>query len=258
MDDIQGEVVPGFFKPHQTLLGLRIPDRITALRRFKRIVKDLSAEITTARQTLDDRRAHREFRRRTKSGASEAEQAGVLTAIGFSYRGLIRLTPSASLITSEPFRLGLVARSTLLGDPIDASEEGAPWNWVVGAPGAELDALVIVAGNQRNWVTKRARELAERLMKGGVTVADDEDGDVRTGEGRGREHFGFKDGISQPGIRGRASDSPNDFITERYIASSEVPERWLYGYPGQDLVWPGEFVIGYPKTGPDPLVPGPS
>jgi Dyp-type peroxidase family len=31
----------------------------------------------------------------------------------------------------------------------------------------------------------------------------------------------------------------------------------LYGLPGQLLVWPGEFVFGYPASSPDPLVPGP-
>lgn len=257
MDDIQGEVVPGFLKPHQTLLGLRVSERISAVRKFKTVLKELSGEITSANQTLKDRRAHRDFCRRIESSRLEVEQPGVLTAIGFSYRGLACLAPSGSLIPSEAFRAGLVARSTLLGDPAGASEEGAPENWVVGAPGAELDALMIVAGNHRNSVTRRANELAARFAIAGVAVVYREDGDVRNGKHRGHEHFGFNDGISQPGLRGRASDRPGDFITERYIASSEVPECWLYGYPGQDLVWPGEFVIGYPKTSPDPLVPAP-
>jgi hypothetical protein len=73
----------------------------------------------------------------------------------------------------------------------------------------------------------------------------------------GHEHFGFDDGVSQPGPRGRASDRPGDHITDRHIDPGQVPQSLLYGYPGQDLVWPGEFVLGYPATGPDPLLPGP-
>jgi deferrochelatase/peroxidase EfeB len=73
----------------------------------------------------------------------------------------------------------------------------------------------------------------------------------------GHEHFGFDDGVSQPGIRGFASLAPGDYITDRHVDPSEVPEVWLFGYPGQDLVWPGEFVSGYAATSPDPLVPGP-
>ena len=64
----------------------------------------------------------------------------------------------------------------------------------------------------------------------------------------GHEHFGFKDGVSQPGVRGRLSEAPDDFITPRYPACAD---RWrrrpapeLYGKPGQQLVWPGQFLLG--------------
>lgn len=75
---------------------------------------------------------------------------------------------------------------------------------------------------------------------------------------QGHEHFGFDDGVSQPGIRGRASADASDFITDRFIDQNSAPfEASLYGYPGQSLVWPGEFVLGYPASGPDPRLPGP-
>ena len=48
MDDIQGEVVPGFLKPHQTLLGLRVPAGIEVIRHFKMFLGELSGEISTA------------------------------------------------------------------------------------------------------------------------------------------------------------------------------------------------------------------
>jgi Dyp-type peroxidase family len=84
-----------------------------------------------------------------------------------------------------------------------------------------------------------------------------EDGDVREDDAKGHEHFGFDDGISQPGIRGLASNAAGDWITDRMIIPGQIPAAWLYGDPGQDLVWPGEFVLGYPSTSPDPLLPGP-
>ncbi len=82
-------------------------------------------------------------------------------------------------------------------------------------------------------------------------------GGVLPGHLKGHEHFGFDDGVSQPGIRGRVSEAPNDVLTARHIAPGQFPAEDLYGYPGQDLVWPGEFVIGYPRASPDPLIPGP-
>ena len=49
----------------------------------------------------------------------------------------------------------------------------------------------------------------------------------------GFEHFGYRDGISQPGIRGFTPVSD--------------PSNPNQGKPGQDLVWPGEFLLGYPR-----------
>jgi len=248
MDDIQGAVVPGFLKPHHTLLGLRIPDGIEVVRNFKAWLIALTPDVSTARQTLDDRRAYRKGK----------PCLPYMVGIGFSAVGLVRLTPGASMIPDDAFQAGLVVRSKLLGDPVGSAKEGDPVNWIVGGPGAELDALVLVAGTGRGDVTKRADHLESQITAAGVSVVYREDGDVRPGKEKGHEHFGFDDGVSQPGIRGRASNSPTDFITERKIDPSEVPEAWLFGYPGQDLVWPGEFVIGYAKTSPDPFLPGPS
>ncbi|MEX3919388.1 hypothetical protein AB4Y43_24610 [Paraburkholderia sp. BR10872] len=49
---------------------------------------------------------------------------------------------------------------------------------------------------------------------------------------------------------------PSD--AQALIDPGDLPDFWLYGYPGQDLVWPGEFVLGYPVSGVDPLIPGPT
>jgi Dyp-type peroxidase family len=253
MAEIQGIAIPGFLKPHQTLLYLRLPDGRQVVDNFKEFLGRFAGQLATAVQTLDDRRRHRQARLTERPPEDRADT--VLVALGFSYIGLRRLTPGADEIPDAAFRQGLVARSALLGDPTDPASEGHPLKWVVGAPGAELDALIVVAGNTRAAVTARAEELAGELRAVGLDVAS-QDGDVRP-DLRGHEHFGFDDGVSQPGPRGLASNRPGDYITERHIDLRQVPEAWLYGYPGQDLVWPGEFVLGYPATSPDPLLPGP-
>jgi Dyp-type peroxidase family len=256
LDDIQGIAVPGFFKPHQTLLGLRVPDGATAAEHFKSLVRALAVEVTDGRRTLLDRRSYRDERHKTQT-RHRTESDVVLVALAFSNSGLLRLTPGAAAIDSEAFQLGMAARSKFLGDPADPHAEGHPSRWVVGGTGAELDALLIVAGDHRDTVTARADVLAHAVAAHGIELAYREDGDVREDPDRGHEHFGFDDGVSQPGIRGRASDAPSDFITSRRVAPTEIPATWLFGYPGQDLVWPGEFVLGYPATSPDPLMPGP-
>jgi Dyp-type peroxidase family len=251
MDDIQGIATPGFLKPHQTLVGVICDGSVTAVQSFKRVIGELAAEVATARQTLDDRRSFRA--QKTARGAKKRGTA--LLAVGFTYQGLLKLTPGAQAIPGDAFRQGLAARSALLGDPADPRAEGNAGNWTVGGPGKELDALFVVAGDDRPVVAKRVSDLLALLKRAKIEVVYNEDGGVRD-DMPGHEHFGFDDGVSQPGIRGRASDAADDFVTDRHIDATCEPAHSLFGYPGQDLVWPGVLLLGHPATSPDPLVPG--
>lgn len=250
--EIQGIAVPGFFKPHQTLLGIVCPDTAQGTRQFRDCVRLLAEQVSNAAQTLEDRR---HFRRSRHRKSRSQKQPAPLVALAFSYTGLQKLTPGAQEIPSRAFRDGLAARSAFLGDPGDPKAEGHPRNWKVGGPGRSIDALLVVAGNTRALVDRRALQLQKLLKKAQLKIVYRENGDVRS-DLPGHEHFGFDDGVSQPGIRGRASEVLDDFVTERHVASGTHPEHSLYGYPGQDLVWPGVLVLGYPATSPDPLIPG--
>jgi Dyp-type peroxidase family len=257
MGNIQGLAVPGLLKPHQTLVGIQIPAGFEP--NFKKLLADLAAGVATAAEVLQDRREFRQ--QRAAAGARflarSHEHARVFVGIGFAYSGLARLTPAAAYIDSEAFQRGLAARSAMLGDPTEPTADGNPANWVVGGPGSPVDALFVIAGDYRPAVTGKAEEVADHNRRAGMLVSYREDGDVREGAERGHEHFGFEDGVSQPGIRGRASEAAEDFITDRHVDDSEVPESVLFGYPGQHLVWPGELVLGYSRASPDPLMPGP-
>lgn len=252
LDDIQGIVVPGFFKPHQRLLYCRFTGKQRHIREFKTILAELP--VSTGRLALEDRRKHRRHRFAEKA-KNHPDEHTALCAVGLSATALKALTPGAVLIDSPAFNNGMVSRSALLGDSTTPNTPGNPSIWKVGAPGKEIDALIVIAGNYRDEVDKIAAAFEAKLEAASITVTV-EAGDVRT-DLPGHEHFGFDDGVSQPGIRGRASQLPDDFVTERHLAQSATPESWMFGYPGQDLVWPGEFVLGYPTTSPDPLIPGP-
>ena len=250
MDDIQGIAVPGFFKPYQTLICIRIPPSREKLLAFRSFLREPEAKPSNAQETLADRRLHRE-----SPELLEREPAKPLLAVSLSYRGLLRLTPGAKMIPSPAFRGGMVARSSLLGDPTDETSEGHPSKWIIGGAGAELDALMVVGGDDADSVSTKSQGVVSRLLSAGCEISV-QIGHIRE-DARGHEHFGFDDGVSQPGIRGRASQEVRDFITDRWVDLDQIPAAWLNGYPGQQLVWPGEFVIGYPASSPDPLVPGP-
>lgn len=247
MTEIQGIVVPGFFKPHQTLIGIRFPHGTTAVRRVKAFLREV--RVSTANQALQDRRTHRDLARGRKP--QRERSSSVLQAAAFTCSGLRRLGVDPDNIPSAAFKLGMAARSALLGDPVTG--EGSPAEWKVGGPKSEVDALFVVAGNDRASVSKCAKDVSKGARSVGIKIVYQENGDVRP-DLPGHEHFGFSDGISQPGIRGRASRKKNDFITDRLIDPQQLPESLLFGYPGQDLVWPGAFVLGHAEASPDPLI----
>jgi Dyp-type peroxidase family len=248
LGEIQGIVVPGFLKPHQTLVGVRFPQGSQNILKVKRFLARIAGDVSTAEQTLLDRRRHRIIPRDSQQGSEF-----VMLAVAVSYSGLCKLTASASAMSSEAFRAGLLARSLLLGDR--HAGPGSVARWEVGGPGKELDGLFVVAGDDRAKVSRRAEGLVRDAGSAAIEILYDENGDDRS-DFPGREHFGFHDGISQPGIRGRATDKEDDYITPRHIVSNQAPEAYLFGYPGQDLVWPGVFVLGQPGPSPDPLIPG--
>jgi Dyp-type peroxidase family len=250
--DIQGAAIPGFLKPFQTLIGINCDDAVDPIKDFKRFIRALSAKLSTGAETLADRREYRSLK---FADSAVQKRPEVLTGIAFSVGGLLKLTPGAAAIPSDAFQRGLTERSTMLGDSVDPSNVGNPANWVVGGMKGELDALILIAGDSSDQVEARVEELKSQIQSAHLRISYCEAGAVRTDK-RGHEHFGFDDGVSQPGIRGRASSDPTDFITERYVQADQTPDTWLFGYPGQQLLWPGEFLIGYPSTSPDPLVPG--
>ena len=97
--------------------------------------------------------------------------------------------------------------------------------------------MLIVAADDPSDLKRRVDEITGTpAFRGGVEVLGTEDGKTRADQ-PGHEHFGFKDGVSQPGIRGLTP--PDDPIGNPH-----------QGHPGQDLLWPGEFVLGYPTQKP--------
>lgn len=254
MDDIQGIAVPGFLKPSQVLLTVWHDKDAATLVRVRAFLREL--QVTSAADALADRRTFRLATGRRKpaegTGVPTLADRPVLTGIGFTYAGLRHLASDACELSSDAFKLGLAARSALLGDPTDETSSGHPSAWRVGKRGDEADFMLVLAGDVGKQVRARAKEL-EGLVRTFARAVDLQGGHRLPG---GREHFGFADGISQPGIRGRASDQAGDYVTDRLIAAADWPASSLYGLPGQDLVWPGEFVIGYARSGPDPLQPG--
>jgi Dyp-type peroxidase family len=238
---IQGNIVPGFNKDHQHFLFFRIRD----VRRTKSWLRWIAPLISSMDDVLAFLRVFRALRRRL--GISNPPMCSTWVNIAFSNAAIARLAgkTEAAAFGETSFRQGLAVRSTYLGDPSSPSHPGHRNRWVVGGPKKEADILVIVAADECHHLETTANVIKARAVASGLRLIFEQGGETLPGALRGHEHFGFKDGISQPGVRGKVSALAGDFITPRYLdATVDLERARIFAKPGQPLVWPGQFLLG--------------
>ncbi|WP_067451852.1 Dyp-type peroxidase [Actinomadura macra] len=261
-DEIQGNVVPGFLKPHMAVTAFTITDAAAARRWFA----EIAPRVTTLGEVMETRvkvrrlRGFTAARRLETLGAIPDDVDDAWFNIAVGRQAMTRLLADGpyakdmEAFEDEGFVHGLAARSSLLGDPTDPSSEGNPANWRLGGPRNEADVLLVFNADRREACLALRDELRRSAEASGLRCCYDEEG--AKFDDIGAEHFGYQDGVSQPGVRGRYADDPDAVITPRQVDPNAIPDAWLFGLPGQYLVWPGEFVFGYPRSAADPLMPG--
>jgi Dyp-type peroxidase family len=239
---IQGNTIPGFNKDHQHFLFFQIKNA----RRAKKWLLWIAPLITSMEEVLAFVRAHRALRLRL--GVKEPPMCATWVNIAFSFHGIELLAgkPDATAFGDQSFRQGLGARSTYLGDPSSRRRPGHTSKWVVGGPRKEADILVIAAADDSEDLVTIVDAIKHRADDSGLRLLFEQRGDTLPGLLRGHEHFGFRDGVSQPGVRGKVSTAPGDFITPRYLDPAD-PRARFFAKPGQLLLWPGQFLLGEPR-----------
>lgn len=271
IDNIQGNIV-GFNKDHQTLLFLRVADAD----QFRAWLGRLIPFIATAAEVLSFNRLFKEIRRRRRVETRTVQATWVNVALSFRALRMLASDPralqqraqefadykvkagdaesfKADGFTDEAFRQGMQERAVgVLGDPASEDAEGNPRNWTFGGPGDEADVVVIVASDSTLELAAEVARIEEAIYSGrtedgahansGVQIIYKQQGQTLPPPLTGHEHFGFLDGVSQPGLRGLISEDPTDVLTPR-----QNPDDLNQGKPGQDLLWPGEFIFGYPQ-----------
>jgi Dyp-type peroxidase family len=244
VDEIQGDVLVGLQKDFERFIGFSICD----VPAFKGFLKLLAPRITTLRLVLE-----REFTIALQKQTGGQETFTFIgTNIAFTAEGLTRLgVPNVDKVADGSFHAGLANRSPDLHDPPNG--EGAASNWVVGAPTDDLHGIMLITGPSADSVDRRLDDI-KALAGTSWKLSFNGLGKTREAN-RGHEHFGFLDGVSQPGVRGQIDAA---FPAHMFLTPSQNENNPGQGLPGQDLLWPGEFVFGYPTQKPDDLdAPGP-
>jgi Dyp-type peroxidase family len=225
--EIQGNVLAAFNKGHQMFLLVAFADA----GRGRRWLGDMAPLVATTKAVEDFNEAYSTCRRRL--GCNPDEFRAVWTNVTLTFRGLSRLARLETIAQIPDWlsalRDGAGRRAPKVGD----RGASAPANWLFGAehlPG--IDAVVTVAADSQDDLQVRLDAARVLLERHGLTTVFEQRASLLPGAQKGHEHFGFKDGISQPGVR--------DFHRE----DPEHRGRRL-GHPGEKLIAPGEFVLGY-------------
>jgi len=246
LDNIQGNILGGFNKDFQTLLFLTIEDALA----FKTWLASQIPFIATADEVIAFNNLFKAARKRR---GREGHVKATWVNVAFNYQGLSLLTGDAGQFVDQAFKDGLPARAAGLNDPVGT--DGLPTGWVVGAEDDAAHVVFIVAADDRDDMLAEVERIIASL-----TVFEDDSGNPLSSGARiacrdeganlppplgGHEQFGTHDGISQPGVRGRTQENPDVLLTPR-----QNPDDRLQGKPGQDRLWPGEFVFGYEGQNP--------
>jgi Dyp-type peroxidase family len=239
--EIQGDVLAGFKKDHMQLLFLRFEDQ----QMTRTWLKQLRPLIAVTSQVA---RFNREYSRaRSYSGGDDPKKLNALWyGISFTFEGLKFLTGANPLpgidnnSTDGPLKAfveGPAHRADALGD----TGPNAPHNWLFGNFGdGRVHAVLTVAADQAHVLRATLGDVRRDLACAEIVTVYEQDGATLEGPRRGREHFGFKDGVSEPGIKYLDEPDPKNATYQK-------------GHPGTILINPGEFVVGLERERPHPL-----
>ncbi|MFZ1426701.1 MAG: Dyp-type peroxidase, partial [Geminicoccaceae bacterium] len=246
--DIQADIAPGFRLPYQVFVV--VTGETGAIRT---IVDVLLPSVTTMGEahTYHHRRIAlakelRVFGRRSFGlEASGAHLRWLNIALG--RRPLAESGFDAPARFDRSFELGLPARSRTLGDPPTPDAPGNPNRWKIGRPEQSLDMLLLLGSDDPETLACFVAATEQACVAQGGTILYSEAAARLDGD---KEHFGFRDGISQPGLRGFVNQAGLP-LTPRRLPPGGSATQPEFAAPGEVLIWPGEVLFGYPRQDPN-------
>jgi len=212
LNDVQGNIFGGFLKDHQAFMLLRIDDAKAAKFWLNVLARDhvaTSAEVTKFNEIFKQTRARRGYEALHSAWLNVAVTAAGLAKIGVAPTEIALMDPSFTTTNLSDH-----ARTLLLD-----RGKSDPDHWKPQYRGSTIDVVLILAADDNERLEELIERYSEHACNGGLSIIDVERGDARS-DRAGHEHFGFKDGISQPGIR--ELGDPNGLPASQFIIESSV------------------------------------
>src|ERR1035437_1374609 len=229
--NIQGNVLAGFNKDHQAILFLHIPDQSHG----QTLLNDLLPLVSTNADVTDFNQKFSAARRSAHQDPDDLSATWIGVSLTFS--GLRVLSPGSEGPLSGPLQWDPTIERWHSGatsaPDVAASGPEAPENWDFGRPDQPIELVVVVSADNSSDLLGILNELYQLVAKHDAAIVFEQDGAVLPGARHGHEHFGFKDGISQPGVLGYDQPDPTN-------------ANMVNNKPGTLLIEAGEFVLGYP------------
>ena len=243
LDQIQGNVTPGFRKDHQDFLFFQLPAATFATppnrAAAKAWLRALRSSIATAREVATFNALFLKLKGRISAASGTESPERYLSStwvnVAFTHVGHAALYTGAlgtDAQQSKAFRLGMFNRkdetrdylAELAGCTVRDSKR-TTWTSYGAPPSNEADevahvVVIIGADSEAELDAERADQVALATSYGLIPVERYHGVSL----GGGREHFGFKDGISQP--------DPNNLLD---------PAGWV---TSEQVAAPGEFIRG--------------
>jgi len=228
LSDIQGFGLAGFLKDHQEVLFVRFSNATSG----RALLEWLEPKTASAWEVGRFNELFSEVKGRSGKETLCATWMGTLiSASGYATLGVATSgLPAGEGVNA--FNAGMATRSAQIGD---TDPDDVPTTWLPPfQPGAGVHLCIVVASDEPedldDWVTS----IGNHVDAAGCEVVYQERGETLPQPLTGHEHFGFKDGVSQPAIDGyNPAPQPNEPVA--------VP--------------PGEFVLGYPNAHETTLTP---
>jgi len=236
--EIQGDILAGFNKDHRLYIFLQFPDQ----RNGRAWLKDLIPFIADTKQVA----AFNKFFKDASHAAGGKDPANLRATwvnVSFTFDGLkilLKADPTNALrniLHADSFVLG-ARDGKVLGKNGD-TDASSPDHWVVGKAKQTIHALLNIQADDPDDLAAEVQKLKALAAQHYLTIVFEQLGATLPGDLKGHEHFGYKDGISQPGVEGFDVPELAGVDADAAAKLGDVP-----GNPGREVIRAGEFILG--------------